>query len=731
MSKRSCISSTYLAIFISITLQAQNIRDHGQLGQIPLYFEENHGQAEAAVAFVARSSNLLAFVTHGGLVISSAGARISMRIAGADTHQQLHREGEVNGITNYYLGSKNVVGLTHYSAIRAEQVRPGIDVVYHGNGTDLEYDFLVHPRGSTANLRVLYDGAKHVAVSEAGEVILSTGTSEVHQKKPQAWQVVAGRRENVECHYVLSGRNEVRLVVGSYRRSSELIIDPILSYSTFLGGSKPDLADAVAVDFNGNAYVTGWTQSSDFPVTSGKLRGTRDVFVTELNSSGTALIYSTYIGGSTDQLPFGIALDGGGNAFITGETTSNNFPFTRGHYSAGQDAFVVELGPSGAITYATALGGSNDDAGAGIAVDSSGAAYVAGSTSSKDFPVTSHAFMTKLLGQGNAFVAKLTPSGAISYATFLGGKHFDGAGPIAVDSFGNAYVGGSTNSLDFPVTAGAFSTTNHGENDAFVTELNPDGTELKFSTLLGGSYSDGIGGIAVDSTGCYVTGFTFSGDFPTTPGAFATVKPSQPASYSSGFVTKLDPSGASLLYSTFLGGNNDDTANAIAIDSGSAYVAGEAWSANFPTTAGALRSRLPGITYSENDMFLSQISPDGSSLSYSTLFGATAYGASSLALAMAVDGKGGVYLVGPSLFSAGDRYEYLFPTTPGSFQEERPQSSTPAEESAAIVKIDFSSPTLCTPSISPQSQNLPSYGGSFSFNLTLAPGCPWEAIPDQ
>ena len=202
-----------------------------------------------------------------------------------------------------------------------------------------------------------------------------------------------------------------------------------------------------------------------------------------------------------------------------------------------------------------------------------GAAYIAGSTSSLNFPVTKKSFTTKLPGQKSAFVAKLAPSGQIAYATFLGGKDYDGAGAIAIDSSGDAFVGGGTNSPDFPVTAGAYSTTNKGEGDAFVTELNPEwGQGLIFSTLLGGSYSDGISGIAVDATGCYVTGSTSSGDFPVTQGAFATAKPSQAASYSSGFVAKLDPTGASLLYSTFLGGNNNDTPYAIAIDSGSAYV---------------------------------------------------------------------------------------------------------------------------------------------------------------
>ena len=724
----------FLGLLITIRLHAQNVSSdnaHAQPNyrQIPLYFEENRGQGDQDAAYVARGANLLALVTREGVTLSTSGRTVSMRVARANKHGRFEAEGETEGVTNYYLGSRAFVGLRHYSAVRVSNIHPKIDVLYQGNGPALEYDFLVHPGANTGDLRLVFDGANRLKLADNGDIILSTAAGEVRQKKPRAWQLVGTKREELACHYALSARNEVRLVLGRHSRSAELVIDPIVSYSTYLGGTGADLATAVAVDSSGDAYVTGWTQSKDFPVTAGKLLGSENAFVTELNPAGSALIYSTYIGGDAEDGGYGIAVDNGGNAYITGGTTSTDFPFTNGHSVAGQDAFVVKLGPTGAIEYATALAGSGTEIGSGVAVDSSGAAYVDGGTNSSDFPVTKHSFMTKLPGRSSAFVAKLLPSGEISYATFLGGKDDDGAGSIAIDSSGDAYIGGSTGSSNFPVTAGAYSTTFHGETDVFVAELNPTGSALIYATFLGGSLGDYAGGIAVDSTGCYVMGTTFSGDFPVTPGAYLTVKPSPAAGDSSVFVAKLSPTGTSLLYATFLGGNGDDTPAAIAVNAGSAYVVGMTLSANFPTTVGALKERLPGLFDYETEMFLSEISPDGSTLSYSTLYGGSNYPSIASALGVAIDGNGAVYMVGTT---AGVEGGYLFPTSPGAFQAQSPKASVNyMGQSGAIVKIDFSSPTLCLPSVSPESQDLSGNGGAFSFSLTLAADCPWEAIPDQ
>jgi hypothetical protein len=716
-----------LVLLIAVQVQGQSIRGahtKGQFGQIPLYFEENHGQTNADVAFVARSSKMLVFVTRKGATLSSPSGVVSMNVAGANLHSRTEAEGETEGVTNYYLGSRALVGLKHYSSIRIRDVRPSIDLLYHGSGVDLEYDFVLHPGADPGGLRLLFNGAKGLRLDDHGDIILTTDTGEIRQKKPRVWQGAGKDRREVDCKYAFATKNEVRLVLGEYQRSAELVIDPIIGYSTLLGASRASLPTAIAVDGAGDAFVTGWTNAVDFPVTRGQLHGSQDAFVTELNPDGTALIYSTYIGGKATEQTYGIALDSAGDAYVTGLTTSKDFPFTSGAYVAGQDVFVVKVDSTGAMVYATALGGSGDEAAGGIAVDSTGSAYVAGSTSSDNFPVTQNGYSTTLRGQQSAFVVKLGTSGQIFYGTYLGGKNFDGADTIAVDSSGDAYVGGYTNSPDFPSTAGAYSTAPQGQTDGFVAELNPQGSALVFATFLGGTAGDSVRSVVLDATGCYVTGSTFSTDFPVTPGAFLTVPPSRLV-YSTGFVSKLNLSGTSLVYSTYLGGSAEDDPEGLAVDSGYAYIVGMDYSGDFPTTVGALKSRPPEspVAFSDIDMFLTKLSPDGSSLSYSTLFGATGYGSNESALGVALDGRGGVYMVGAASMTAGAKFP--FPTTPGAFQ------TTQAGQAGGVVKIDLSSPVLCTPGISPASQDFPGYGGAFSFTLTLAPGCPWEAIAEK
>ncbi len=716
-----------LALPIGMGLKAQIT-----FGRIPVYFEENRGQRHTSARYIVRSANEIGFVIPEGLMLSLTGEAIAMRIIDADPNARMAAEGEVGGVANYYLGKRSFVGLKHYSRVRVSNIRPGIDILYHGNGQSLEYDLVIHPGANPKALRFRFEGGPAPRIADDGDLVFKTAKGELRQHPPRVWQ---GDKQDqvIECKYVLSGPQEVRLQLTNYDRSRDLVIDPILSYATFLGGSNPDSVTAIAANSAGNAYVTGWTQSPDFPVTSGTLKDLQTAFVTELTADGTGLIYSTYISGNqllpdqAENQPYGIALDPSGNAYITGSTNSVNFPFTNGAYVAGYDAFVLKLGTTGAIVYATALAGSGSEAGGRIVVDSSGAAYIAGSTTSRDFPVTTGSFQAKLpttkpSGNNAGFAAKIAPSGQISYATFLSGTANEGAGAIAVDALGDAFIGGSTNSLDFPVTAGAYATALKGESDAFVAMLNPTGSALVFSTYLGGSLQDGVAALAVDTTGCYVAGNTGSSDFPTTTGAFATVFPAP--NYTSGFITKLNLSGTALLYSTYLGGNSVDSINDMAIDSGSVYVVGTEFSGNFPTTTGALRRRLLGVSYYDSDMFLTELSPDGSTLSYSTLLGDTYSGEG--ALGVALDGNGGVYVGGWAVEQA-EQPNYFFPTTPGAFQAKPPKTG----QSGAVAKIDFSSLTLCTPSDSPQSQNLPGTGGAISFNLTLAAGCPWEAIASQ
>jgi len=382
-----------------------------------------------------------------------------------------------------------------------------------------------------------------------------------------------------------------------------------LIYSTYLGGVASGEALGITLDSSGNAYVTGWTASANFPTTAGALQttfggGYDDGFVTKLNSTGSALIYSTYLGGSSYDEGHGIAVDATGNAYVTGLSYSQNFPTIAGAFQSVlqgyDDAFVSKLNPAGsALIYSTYLGGNSYDQGNGIAVDASGNAYITGLTYSYHFPTTGQAFRTTWGGGFDAFVSKLNASGTtLLYSTYLGGSSDDYGYGIAVDASNSAYVTGRTYSPDFPTTAGAFQTTpggtgGGGHDDAYVVKLNAAGSALVYSTYLGGSCDDAGYGIVVDSSGdALVTGDTCSDDFPTTDGSFQRTL----GGADDAFYGELNPAGSALLYSTYLGGNGDDASDGIALDpSGNIYLVGWTSSRNFPTTNGAFQTSLSGI----------------------------------------------------------------------------------------------------------------------------------------
>ncbi len=392
-----------------------------------------------------------------------------------------------------------------------------------------------------------------------------------------------------------------------------------LAYATFLGGSGSDNGQSIVVDGAGNAYVTGWTDSSNFPVTPGAFDTSYndggDVFVAKLNASGSGLAYASFLGGSSSDYGWAIAVDGVGSAYVTGWADSSNFPTTPGafdtSYNDGGDAFVVKLNADGTnLNYATFLGGSGTDRGYAIAVDGSGSAYATGRTDSSNFPTTPGTFDTSYNGGDDAFVVKLNVAGTgLSYATFLGGNDSDDGSGITVDGTGNASVVGGTRSSNFPTTAGAFDTSYNGggsyDGDAFVVKLNAGGTGLAYGTFVGGSDQDTSGSIAVDGAGnAYVTGNTDSSDFPTTAGAFDT-------SYNGGdkdaFVVKVNPAGSELAYATFLGGDEWDWGAAIAVDeTESIYVTGNTMSFDFPTTSGVFDISHNG----DFDVFVAKLLPD-------------------------------------------------------------------------------------------------------------------------
>jgi hypothetical protein len=650
---------------------------------MPLYFEPNQGQTEAQVKFLSRGAGHTLFLTRSKAVLvlprrdpEHRQIVVDMAYVGANRQPQISGREELTGRVNYFIGDgarRWHTNIATYGKVLYRELYPGIDLVYYGRQGRLEYDFVVRPGADLRRIVLGFSGVERLEVDPQGDLVLHTDLGVIRQRKPMVYQEIGGARREVSGSYVLQGTHRVGFKVAAHDASRPLIIDPVLFFSTYLSGSGGDLGYAIAADSAGNAYVTGYTASTNFPTTPGAFQtsigGGSDAFVTKLNPTGAApLVYSTYLGGGGGDIGYGIAVDSAGNAYATGFTNSTNFPTTPGAFqtsSAGNTAFVAKLNPAGsALVYSTYLGGGGpcpaptcSDGGRGIAVDSLGNAYVTGNTYSTSFPTTPGAFQATSPGGNNAFVTKLNPAGSapLLYSTYLGGSGDDDGRGIAVDSQGNAYVTGITYSTDFPTTAGAFQTTYAGGGDAYVTKLNPAGSaQLLYSTFLGGSLTDFAQGIAVDSAGnAFVTGGTESTNFPTTAGAFRTTR----AGGFDAYVAKLNPAGsAPLVYSTYLGGTSNDAGYGIAVDGvGNAYATGLTNSTDFPTTVGAVQGAAGG----SSDAFVTKLNPAGSApLIYSTYLGGTDV---DFGQGIALDGLANAYVTGHT-------YSTNFPTTPGAFQ---------------------------------------------------------------
>jgi hypothetical protein len=435
-----------------------------------------------------------------------------------------------------------------------------------------------------------------------------------------------------------------------------------LVWSTFLGGNNQEVGRDITVDGSGNAYVTGFTKSTDFPTTAGAFdetqNGLNDVFVVKLNATGSALGYATFLGGSGgSEKGTGVAVDGSGNAYVTGWTESWDFPTTAGAFDTtlggGRDAFVAELNSAGdALNYGTFLGGIGSDYAADIAVNPAGKAYLVGTSHSPDFPTTAGAFDETFNGAADAFVARLNEAGSgLDYATYLGGSGQERSQQVAPDNSGNACVVGFTESSDFPTTPGAFAETYSGQWDVFVAKFSETGDSLFYATFLGGSAPDGFAGFSMDGSGnTYLCGGTYSADFPTTPGAFDETHNGG----ADAFVARLNATGSALDYATFLGGSSDEGGRNIVVDgSGNAYVCGHTSSSDFPTTLEAF-----DIAYGGGwDVFVAKLNAAGSALDYATFLGGSANDSCS---SIAMDGSDNIYLTGYTM-------SLDFPTTPGAF----------------------------------------------------------------
>ena len=636
-----CLSSLVRGLSVSFLLTlpaaaAADARISESYGKLPLHFEANQGQEHEDVRFLSRGPGYSLYLTTGEAVLAIAqpsdtgkSAALRMSLVGAARKPVVSGTDELPGKSNYFIGqdpSQWRTNVPTYAKVHYREVYPGIDLVYYGNQRQLEYDFVVAPGADPKKILLAFKGADKIEIDTQGDLVLHMGGESIRQKKPVIYQEVDGIRQEIAGSYVRKGANRIGLKVAAYDRSRPLVIDPVLSYSTFLGGSGLDQGHGIAVDAGGNAYVTGSTLSSNFPTSSGASHTGLRIFVTKLNPTGSALAYSILLGGSNESsMSSSIAVDAAGNAYVTGGTSSDDFPTTSGAFQTSRrgpsDAFVTKLNPTGSVlVYSTYLGGSNEELSGRIAVDAAGNAYVTGGTFSADFPTTAGAFDTTFKG-ADAYVTKLDPSGSqLVYSTYLGASGNERGTGIAVDAAGSAYVTGVATLADpggpfthlLPTTAGAFQRGPGGLDDAFVAKFNPTGSALVYCTYLGGADPDGGRAIAVDVDGnAYVTGTTSAliDDFPTTAGAFQTTQTNPGAR--GGFVTKLNPLGSALVYSTyFLPGS-------IAVDAaGSAYVTGAAGT-DFPTTPGAFQTTHAG----GGDAFITKFDPSGSSLLYSTYLG--------------------------------------------------------------------------------------------------------------
>jgi hypothetical protein len=623
-------------------------------GKVGLAFEQNNGQLDPRVKFLARTGGYSLFLTGDEAVMrftTPKSAVVRMKFLGQKRNARVEGLDVLSGTTNYLTGDRSLerTNIRSYKKVRYSGIYRGIDVEYRGNGRTLEYDFLIQPGADPRKIRIGFSGVSGLSLNSSGDLVLNADGESIVQKKPYVYQDVNGERKTIDSAYTIRGK-DAGFNIGKYDRTRPLIIDPELVYSTFFGGSGADLAFGIQVDSTGAAYIAGATDSTDFPVQSAAQAsnkgGSSDAFVFKLDPTGTQIVYATYIGGSGADEAHSIAVDAGGNAYITGFTQSNDFPVVNGFQrsrAGGQDAYILKLNSFGTgIVFSSFLGGTGDDRGMGIALDAANNAYITGVTSSNDFPAVNAYQKTNAGGFADGFITKVSAGGSVVYSTFAGGIGNDNPMSIAVDSNGAAYVTGWTTSINFPMVNafqskfGGFDVP-VGTDDVFVLKLNPAGTALEYSTYVGGTGSDEATRIVVDSEGsAYVTGYTGSLNFPT-------VKPYQvllaELSGLDAFVFKLAPDGKSLIFSTYFGGFQNESGTGIAVDAtGAVYISGYTTSFDLPT-ANQTQSFIGG----DRDAFVAKFDPAGTVLVFSTFLGGTGIES---ATNLTIDSAGNAYVLG-------------------------------------------------------------------------------------
>jgi uncharacterized repeat protein (TIGR01451 family) len=657
------------------------------LSHLPLSFETNVGETDPSVNFLVRGSGFTLFLTPREMVLvltqspthperdrtfprspdslsPSEPTVLRLKFNGANPAAGAEGVAALPGTANYFSGndpSRWYTDIPTFSKVRYRDLYPGIDIVYYGTQGKLEYDLIVAPGADPGMITLEFEGDGRLDRNEVGDLEFQTSQGNIAFPRPQIYQEIDQVRRRIDGRYIINDANRIGFTLADYDRNYPLVIDPELAYSTYLGGANNDRGRGIVLDSAGNAYITGYTYSSDFPTLSPLQpinHGYTEVFVTKIKADGSALLFSTYLGGADWDEAYGIALDSVGNAYITGFTYSTDFPTLNpiqptNHGNA--DTFVTKIKADGsALLFSTYLGGASYDEAYGIALDSAGNAYIIGDTTSTDFPILNPIQPTRH-GDYDVFITKIKADGsALLFSTYLGGSSYDVANGIALDSAGNAYITGFTYSTDFP-TLNPIQPTNHGVSDAFVIKIKADGSALFFSTYLGGASYEQASGIALDSAGnAYITGFTYSTDFPT-------LNPLQPTNHGfyDAFVTKMKVDGSALLFATYLGGAGSDIANGIALDSaGNAYITGYTNSTDFPTL-NPLQSTNHGY-----DAFVIKMKADGLALLFSTYLGGSGW---DVANGIVVDSAGNAYITGYSNSTDFSTLNPLQPTNHGSY----------------------------------------------------------------
>jgi len=697
---------------------------------VPVFFEPNMGQADAKAKYLARHRQATLWLTMEGAVLGVAGksgpAYLKLRFEGANRSPVMEAEDRGGGISNYFIGNdptKWRTDVPQFGKVRYREIYPGIDAVFYGNPEQLEYDFVLKPGADPSRIRLVFDGASKVSRDAGGDLVIRAGGAEIRAHKP----VIRQGDKFIDGEYFLRGKREARFAVGPYDRSAPLVIDPVLTYATYLGGNIGDQAYGVAVDKQGNIYVTGETSSLNFPTKNAlfssiakAFNNPYSVFVTKINPSASgaaSLVYSTLYGSNGVDQGNAIAVDSSGNVIVTGQSgsipsdlpqmnpfqtapTKSNTCGTAQNAATCRSGFVVKFSSSGnAMLYSSYLSGSDDDSALAITLDASGNAWIAGFTNSLDFPVRGQPYQNSLRGTQAGFLSEVNSAGSLVYSTYFAGQPSVSFNAVAADSSGNIYVAGGTNAAGIQTTPGAFQSQYPGAFAGIVAEFSPAGS-LLYGTYLGASGgASNPNAIAVDSSGnIYVAGGTNAANFPVTSGGL------QPTStdllgaayYADGFVTKLNPSAqgsSQMVYSTFFGGSFDDVISSIAVDpAGRVTLVGSTDSIDVPTTPDAFQCCWSGIVgggFITNYGFIARLDPSKSGsagLVYSSLVGGTLY---TNLTALALDSTGNIAAIAGLVESTNT------PVTPSALQSVFGGQMTNTGYStdlgdAYIARVDFS-----------------------------------------